>query len=363
MFLAFVAAIMLTSWGGAGHAMISFRISLSFNEDMAQFGDWIFYLSEHASDADKRKNSDPEEGPKHYIDIDNYDTFVTSGRIPHSLDSCIAIYGEEFVEENGYLPWATLAMYDSLVSNLTRGDITSAKKYAADLGHYVADGHMPLHLTRNYDGQFTGNKGIHSRYESQMISIYQDKITYSGTPAEEIENVRRYVFDYIYKNYTCLDSILIADDYAKEMGSGTSSDLYYVALWEKTERITNQMFSGASHSFAELIYSAWIEAGKPSFTETSAKVSSGKSHQNRIQIIPNPLQSEASVIYNFHMEGNVTATIYDTAGRATFHGPVIQTGREQQTFALNTGQISNGTYYIVLGNSELKISAPFLIYR
>jgi hypothetical protein len=42
---------------------------------------------------------------------------------------------------------------------------------AADIGHYVADMHQPLHLTRNYNGQLTGNYGIHARYEGQMIAL------------------------------------------------------------------------------------------------------------------------------------------------------------------------------------------------
>jgi hypothetical protein len=29
-----------------------------------------------------------------------------------------------------------------------------------DLGHYIADGHMPLHTSDNHDGQNTNQKGI-----------------------------------------------------------------------------------------------------------------------------------------------------------------------------------------------------------
>jgi hypothetical protein len=31
---------------------------------------------------------------------------------------------------------------------------------AADLGHYIADAHMPLHTSDNHDGQLTDQKGI-----------------------------------------------------------------------------------------------------------------------------------------------------------------------------------------------------------
>jgi hypothetical protein len=258
-----ILSIILSSWGDVGHSVISLRAELSFNEEMSVYGDWVDYLSDHASDADSRKKDDPKEGPRHYIDIDSYDSFVDNGKIPQTLDSCIAEYGSGFVDDNGYLPWATLNSYDSLVVCLERRDIDKAKFHAADLGHYVADGHMPMHLTKNYDGQFTGNKGIHYRYEIKMINEFKSQINYSGSPAEEIEHVGNFVFSYIYENYEYMDSILMADDYAKDDAGNTESDDYYEALWQETETMTNEMLKRGSHAFAELLYSAWIEAGRP----------------------------------------------------------------------------------------------------
>ncbi len=358
---AITALIILSSWGNKGHTMISFRINLSFNEEMNQFSDWVFYLSDHASDADKRKRDDPEEGPKHYIDIDNYDMFLDQGRIPTTLDSCITAYGEQFVEDNGYLPWATLAMYDSVVSCLERGDWTNAKKYGADLGHYVADGHMPLHLTRNYDGQFTDNDGIHARYEIKMIERYHDQISYSGTPAEEISNVTQYIFSYLYSNYAYMDSILIADNYAKEMTGGNSSELYYTALWHKTEHFTNQLFSQASHAFAELLYNAWIEAGRPSASGEVTRSEDTEKTQGKICISPNPVRYNARVHYNIPFSGDLNATIYDTSGRKALFIPAVSDNSENQSFALNTHGFPNGPYFIILENNTNRISESFLI--
>lgn len=328
---------------------------------MTHFSDWVFYLSDHASDADKRKGSDPEEGPKHYIDIDNYDMFLDQGRIPTTLDSCITAYGEQFVEDNGYLPWATLAMYDSVVSCLERGDWTNAKKYGADLGHYVADGHMPMHLTRNYDGQFTGNKGIHARYEIKMIDKYHDQISYSGTPAAEISDVTQYIFSYLYSNYAYMDSILIADNYAKEMTGGTSSELYYTALWERTEHLTNELFSKASHALAELLYNAWIEAGRPSTTGEVTGTEVIESTPGMVTISPNPVRHSALVHHNIPFSGDLSATIYDTSGRKALSIPAVSGNSENQSFALNTTGFPSGPYFIVLENSTVRISEPFLI--
>ena len=348
--VASITLLSLSSWGSIGHTMISFRINLFFNEEMTFFDDWVFYLSEHASDADKRKRDDPEEGPKHYIDIDNYDMFLDQGRIPTTLDSCITAYGEQFVEDNGYLPWATLAMYDSVVSCLGRGDWTNAKKYGADLGHYVADGHMPMHLTRNYNGQFSGNDGIHARYEIEMIDRYHDQISYSGTPAAEISDVTQYVFSYIYSNYVYMDSILIADDYAKEMTGGTSSGLYYTALWERTEHLTNELFKQASHALAELLYTAWIEAGGPL---VGGDVTGNRQFEHvpgKIKIYPNPVKHGEPLNFQFPFSGDVFATVYDTYGRKTQIMTAFPAELENHSFALNSSDLSSGSYFIVLEN-------------
>jgi len=356
------AAILLGSWGDTGHEMISFRINLSFNEEMTIFNDWIFYLSAHASDADWRKKDDPEEGPRHYIDIDNYDGFVQDGYIPQTLEDCISEYGAGFVDDNGYLPWATLAMYDSVVNCLQRTDWESAKKYAADLGHYVADGHMPMHITRNYDGQLTGNKGIHARYEIYMIQRFQDQIEYEGWPAEEIGDVRSYIFDYLYSNYDYVDTILIADDYATEMASGNSSDLYYEALWERTGRMTKMMFRDASHAIAELLYTAWLEAGKPG-DETHAGDPGAMRSLLDVNIYPNPVSGPATISFSNPRMDPLLLTIFDASGRERYHrstGPGIG---ERTSFNWDPGDISNGVYYLVLGNGQVRDCKSFILQR
>lgn len=365
--LLLAAMILLSSWGNTGHSIISFRINLSFNEEMSQFNDWVFYLSEHASDADNRKRNDPSEGPKHYIDIDNYEDFVTNGTIPQSLEDCIAAYGADFVHDNGYLPWATLAMYDSVVHCMRRGDWNNVKRYAADMGHYVADGHMPMHLTKNYDGQFTGNKGIHARYEIDMIARYKDEIVYDGTPAQNIGDPRDYIFNYIYDNYPYMDSILIADDYASEMGNGNTSDQYYMALWERTEYLTIKMFQDASHALAELLYSAWVEAGRPSEQVTGIAPAypspSDPNQEPRLHIFPNPVRTQATISYNQTVPGPHSVTVFDTAGRTAMQISGLGTTTGLHTHTWDPRELINGNYYLVLQSGSQRQCEPFILMR
>ncbi len=257
------------SWGYDGHYKINTNASLSFAPEMSQFLDWISIMAEHASDADNRKSNDDTESPKHYIDIDNYPEFVSGGKISADWDSIVTQHGVAFIMDNGILPWATIAAYDTLVRCFERRDWDKAVLVAADLGHYVADGHMPLHVCKNYNGQLSGNSGIHSRYESTMIKAHIGDINYGGYPVSVIEDVQSYIFSYLYSSYGYVDSVLIADDYATEIAGGTKSLNYTNTLWNRTEYFTVKLFSEASHALAELIYTAWVKAGSPSLDPSS----------------------------------------------------------------------------------------------
>jgi hypothetical protein len=253
----------LTSWGDLGHTKISRQAASSFKGKMKMFSNFADFIVEHSSDADYRKSSDKNEGPKHYIDIDNYEEFVATGKISQSLEENIILHGEEFVKKNGYLPWATKTAYDSLVCCLRRYDFEKAKIFASDLGHYVADGHMPLHISKNYDGQLTDNKGIHSRYETEMVNKYIDEIDYKIKKVKFIDDVENFIFDYLYENYTYIDLIIEADNYAKSLANSTIGEEYLAALWLKTGQITTELFKNASQNLANLYFTAWMEAGKP----------------------------------------------------------------------------------------------------
>ena len=168
--------LFLVSWGGKGHSIINSKCPESFPSSMSAFRIWADSLSMHASDADSRKSADKTESPKHYLDVENYSEFVSTGRIASTYDSIVSRHGASSVLSNGTLPWATMNMYDTLRVDFLKHKWHKAMLDASDLGHYVADGHMPLHISANFDGQNTGNSGIHSRYETSMVSTYQTEL-------------------------------------------------------------------------------------------------------------------------------------------------------------------------------------------
>ncbi len=365
LYISFITCtLLLVSWGSVGHKKINTNATLSFNQQMSQFIVWSSQLSSHASDADNRKDSDPTEAPKHYIDIDVYQDFIINKRIAQTWDSIVMSYGNAFVLDNGILPWATITTYDTLRSCFIRKDWPKAILTAADLGHYVADGHMPLHITQNYNGQLTGNSGIHSRYESTMIGAYNSQIVYSGdTNITVIQNVNKYIFDYIYNNYQYKDSILAADNFAKlAAGGSTSSSTYTFNLWNKTQNFTKLLFINASQSLAELIYTAWVEAGSPEYNTTDIDEYTNEKDKTSLLIYPNPVIKSTSIKLNLNDEcKSMVLSIFDSKGKTI---EIIKKGnlsKGNYIFEWIPKDISEGIYFCQLKTDSI-VKSQKIIY-
>lgn len=339
-------AVLLSGWGYTGHFKINSNAALSYSADMVQFYQWTGMLAEHASDADIRKEWDPTEGPKHYIDIDNYPEFLTTGAIPQTMASAIALHGYSFVYDQGILPWATKTTFDSLQSCFERRNWEKAVLFAADLGHYVADGHMPLHITRNYNGQYSGNNGIHSRYESEMVNMFISQINYDGYQIDSITDVNQYIFNYLYSNYAYVDSLLEADDYAQNIAGNTHSSSYYTALWDRTENMTVTLFKKASHALAELMFTAWLNSGGPMI---AAVYSPSINHTGlHVQNSPNPFVQKTKINFSLSGSSQVVLEIRDHSGRMVI--TLLDEMKPAGTYQLdwNAQGKPKGIYYAVL---------------
>ncbi len=339
-------ALLLISWGGTGHYSIGSHAYLSFNQEMQPFNNWMDYIADHSSDADYRKSEDPNEGPRHYIDIDNYSEFISSGTIPQSLDEVIAAYGHNFVYDNGVLPWVTLYTYDSLVACLQRADWEKARYFAADLSHYVADGHMPLHITKNYNGQLTGNTGIHSRYESTMINAHIGDITFLGNEISSISNISDYVFNYLYANFPYVDSIIEADDYAKTFSTSYSTAAYKDALWNKSKTYTGLLLNNAAHALAELMYNAWLEAGSPDINGNA--INNEQKTIYDFKVSPNPFQEKTTFTFDLLHPTELSIHVYNLTGKKLVIVDNETFQANSHSINWNANDLATGVYMIVV---------------
>ncbi|HMB70234.1 MAG TPA: hypothetical protein VKU85_13025, partial [bacterium] len=204
-------------WGGKMHEIINRRAAEAVAGPAAvAWGPLARTLGAHASDADHRKGSDSAEPPRHFIDIDAWDD-PPFDDVPRTLEGMFRRYGREATQRFGVVPWAIDESYRMVVLSLRRGDWASAAAWAADLGHYVADSHQPLHCTVNYNGQLSGNDGVHIRYEVTMMNRYfrEDSIGPfrirehpGGSPVDRC-------FEWIAEAYPGVAPILAADSLAR----------------------------------------------------------------------------------------------------------------------------------------------------
>jgi len=347
---AILLCFMLSSWGFKGHNKINQGMESTLPSGLSFLRpSWTLIVTVHCSDADDRKDIDPDEAPRHYIDIDNYPEFVQNGVISQYFDTVVQQHGLSWVIDQGILPWATLNTYDSLKAAFLRGDWTASALFAADLGHYLGDAHMPLHITRNYNGQYSGQSGVHSRYESKMINRVIDQIVYTPEAAQQIANVRGFIFSNLYENYPYVDSVLLADQYAHDVTGSYTSTAYLDTLWSKTKNFTTGLFSHASYSLGSLIYTAWVEAGSPVFFPNAIDELSDLNQTRFVQTSPNPF-SESTRISIESPEPNTLATleIYDSRGVLldTIWNDVLPKGRSEIVW--KAGELNAGIYFCVL---------------
>lgn len=253
----------LGSWGEKAHRKINSSCVEYFPKELTALKSWSVFLGAHGSDADDRKKTDKNEFVRHFIDIDIYDDFIKSHKMTEDFNAACTQYGKAKVIKNGTLPWVTDSTYKALVQNFKSGNWQQAELTAADLGHYVGDGFMPLHITANYNGQLSNQKGIHSRYEVTMIDRYIDNIHFKTSRIRKVKAIRSTVFSYLYSNYSYVSQLLNADKKAYKLSGKQYNDTYYESLWKETGVFTTRLLQESSKTLASLIYTAWIEAGRP----------------------------------------------------------------------------------------------------
>ncbi len=253
-FLGLALATPAQGWGGAGHRWLTTGAIPHLPLPLRGF-----FAANQSAIVTQAGNEPPGA---HYIDIDYYPEFL-AGTFPRNLNVLIAKYGSSAVNSNGKGPWTYADYVSSLSAGMaaahTPSDWQNLIPTAAAMAHYIEDLHNPLHLTLNYDGQLSGNNGIHSRYESSMIQRHFADLAIAPANAVYLPSVIDFVFDGIDDRYHYVDDIMVADDLAP----GTSGTAYYDVLWAETGDFTYDLFQDASLAVASSWYTAWINAGSP----------------------------------------------------------------------------------------------------
>ncbi|RYF46409.1 MAG: hypothetical protein EOO38_14180 [Cytophagaceae bacterium] len=86
------------SWGFYAHMRINyFAVFLLPPEMLVFYKPNISYLEEHAVDPDKRRYAIPQEGPRHYIDVDHYGQYPYDS-LPRKWNAAVAKYSADTLQ-------------------------------------------------------------------------------------------------------------------------------------------------------------------------------------------------------------------------------------------------------------------------
>ena len=266
------------AWGFWGHRMVNRMACFTLPPQLFPFyKTHIEYLTEHAVDPDKRRYSDPAEAPRHYIDLDHYGKHPFDTLPPRWSDAVLK-FSEDSLNAYGIVPWYIQKVYYRLMKAFSDKDVNRILYYSANLGHYIADSHVPLHCTENYNGQMTNQTGIHGFWESRLPELFGGNYDFFVGRSEYVEDLQSYSWNIVKQSYEALDSVLIFErnlnssfetdkKYAYEMRGNqlvkTYSKEYSGNYHEKLNGQVERRIQQAIIAVGSIWYTAWVNAGMP----------------------------------------------------------------------------------------------------
>lgn len=260
------------AWGFEAHRFIAAQVIARLPPGLRElFEARRVMFVEHSIDPDLWRNVGfEEEPPRHFLDLDAYGP-PPFDALPRDYAEAVRKFGEEKLEKEGLLPWRAAEIHDRLqrtFEQINRGDAPgwaydNAVFFASVLGHYIGDAHVPFHAVVNYDGQITGQHGIHSRFETALFSRLEPTLKVSAQAGTPVTHARDAAFTVLIDSAALAERVLQADRQA--IGTGDLYDEgYYARFAERgAGSILEQRVNAAITSVAAYITGAWEAAGKP----------------------------------------------------------------------------------------------------
>ncbi|MGE0593167.1 MAG: hypothetical protein AB7G23_17510 [Vicinamibacterales bacterium] len=260
-----------SAWGFEAHKLIMDRaIALLPDEVRPFFQAHRAALVERSIDPDTwRTVGFEQEPPNHFLDIDwqGHGPYPFAG-LPRDLAAAVEKFGRAQVDENGTVPWRAEEFHGRLTGAFEayarRGPFGAFDivLFAATLAHYVSDAHVPLHAVVNYDGQLTGQRGVHARFESFLFERYRESWQLAPTALPPVSSPRDFIFDRILEGTRLVPAILEAD--RRAIGTrDVYDDAYYDALQGALRPVMEQRLNESIAAVAAFITGAWEAAGRP----------------------------------------------------------------------------------------------------
>jgi len=259
-----------SAWGFAAHQFIMDRaIDLLPPELKPFFEQRRAEVVVRVKDPDLWRTAGWPEDANHFLDfgVKEYGAYPFAD-LPREQTAALQKFGQATITRNGRLPWRLAEMFGNLRRAFEGFGRNSG--YAADdvvlfsgvVGHYIQDAHQPLHAADNYDGQLTGQRGIHSRFETELFERYQGKLMPVPAAVSAVRTPEDFAWTVLLDSFQKVESLLDADK-AAAAGLEYYDDTYYARLFERVGPLMEQQLARAITATAGLITGAWADAGRP----------------------------------------------------------------------------------------------------
>jgi hypothetical protein len=273
-------------WGFFGHRHINYHAIFLLPPEMLIFyKQHADFLTEHAVDPDKRRYAVTVEAPRHYIDMDRYGK-APYPDLPRKWNEAVLKFSEDSLNQHGIGPWWIQVMMARLTNSFRAKETSKILRLSAELGHYLADLHVPLHASSNHNGQHTGQHGIHGFWESRIPELLAEKnwdffIGHAGY----INDPLAYIWARVIESAAAADTVLRAEKllsakypadqkFSYEDRNGVVIRQYSSGFSQAYNSALNNMIERrmklSVYTVASFWYTAWANAGQPSLRDLSA---------------------------------------------------------------------------------------------
>ena len=291
----FLLAIKPHNWGFFGHQRINQLAVFTLPPEMIGFYKQnIDYITENAVNPDQRRYVVKNEAPRHFIDLDNY-ADSTQQQLPKLYwKEAVSIFSEDTLLKHGIVPWHIQLMKYQLTEAFKNKDVKKILLVSTDLGHYIADANVPLHTTRNYNGQLSNQVGIHGFWESRLPELFSDDYDFFVGQASYIDSPAKAAWRAVSDAHIALDSVLL---FEKQLSLKISEDKKY-SIEERNGqmiRVYSKEFSEKYHSMlknqvenrmkasikmvGDFWLTCWVDAGQPDLSKLGKYVAGEEEKQ------------------------------------------------------------------------------------
>lgn len=264
------------SWGFYSHKVITRHAIFCLPSEMVGFyKKHMEFLIEHSIDPDKISRVNPDEAPRHYIDMEH---FGDPDEIPLYWKDAVKKYTEDSLKSYGVLPWHISTMLFRLTQAFRDEDPFRILLISSRAGHYIADATMPLHTTKYYNGRRPDQRGIHAFWETRIPEMIAPEFDFFVGKATYIENGQIKAWEIVKQTHAQVDTVYMIYD---NLMTTFKPDQIYVYDTRGTVTSRNysrefvDAFEKASHHqiernmrtaifwVASFWYTAWVDAGQP----------------------------------------------------------------------------------------------------